>query len=160
MSLKWANQVTCCEAQGACHLFATNSGHKFIDVTTETLDAMLSLNTTQIDTTVAMKAYNLYKSANYSEAMPALQEILDMEPTNWQARLFLGACFFKTGQPMAAERAFRFVYEKCSDEVLKQKACFAMQVVKNETGKQAAEFGSVVERETVKDRPTIESLIG
>jgi thioredoxin-like negative regulator of GroEL len=109
----------------------------------------LNIKTEQIDASVALVAHRLYKEGQYREAIPVLQDILDMEPLNWQCRLFLAACYFKTAQPMAAERALRFVYEKCPDESLKQKACFAMQAVNAATAKKIfvpLEFGALEER--------------
>ena len=85
--------------------------------------------TVQVDTQLALAGYVLFKEGRYREAIPSLQDILDHEPRNWQARLFLAACFHKTGQPGAALRALRFVYENCTDVALKQKACLALQAV-------------------------------
>ncbi len=121
----------------------------------------LAITTTQIDASVAMQAYRLYKDGKYSEAIPVLQQILDFEPRNWHARLFLSASYFKTNQPMAAERGFRAVFENCPEEELKQKACFALQSVAAATAKiiqVPAEFGTVVERTVAPFRP-IETII-
>lgn len=123
----------------------------------------LSINTTQVDASVALKAYQLYKSAQYKEAIPVLLDILDVEPRNWHARLFLAACYFKTGQPLASERAFRFTYENCTDEVLTQKACLALQAVKASTastGPQVpAEFSGLGDR-IKSPSACIDSIIG
>jgi thioredoxin-like negative regulator of GroEL len=89
----------------------------------------LKFTTIQVDATVALRAHKLYKTGEYAQAITVLTDILDSEPQNWHARLYLGASYFKTGQPMAAARALRYVYEKTSDPLLKQKACLALQVV-------------------------------
>jgi tetratricopeptide (TPR) repeat protein len=105
----------------------------------------LQFTTTQVDATVALNAYKLYKSGDYAQAILVLIEILDTEPTNWHGRLYLGASYFKTGQTMAAARALRYVYEKTPDLLLKQKACLALQVVNatinEKTNRLSPEFG-------------------
>ncbi len=110
----------------------------------------LHLTTSQIDASVALLAYQLYKEGKCKEAIPVLLDILDVEPKNWHARLFLGACYTKTDQPGAAQRCFRFVYEGVEDSVLKQKACFALQAVtadmQNKTLEIPPEFGGVADR--------------
>ena len=107
------------------------------------------ITTTQIDTTIALKAYRLYKAAQYNDAIPVLQEILDAEPKNWHARLFLAGCFFQTGQLIAAERAFTFVQDSCPDVDLKRKATTALQTMKATKNKELEippEWGAVADR--------------
>ncbi len=91
-----------------------------------------TVNTTFLDANSALQAYRDYKQGKYNEAIAGLIPILDAEPRNWQARLFLGVCYYKTGQKFGALRAFRFVYDNCTDTQLKQKACMALQSVKAE----------------------------
>jgi len=123
----------------------------------------LNITTSQLDASVAVKAHKLYKTGKYAEAIPVLLDILDIEPLNWHARLFLAVSYFKTGQVAAAQRAFRFVYEKCTDTELKQKACLALQSVNGQlqsTKQIPAEFGSLAERMPYKDQPLrLESII-
>lgn len=73
-----------------------------------------------------------------------------MEPRNWQAKLLLGACYYKENQPGAAQRAFRAVYSACDEAELKKKACMALQAVSAEmeklTSGQPAEFSGMSER--------------
>lgn len=88
----------------------------------------LGMNTAEF-TSNAVSAYREYKSGNYQKALPILQDVLDFEPDNWMARLLLGVCFYKCGQPMASVRAFRLVYERCQESPIKQKACLALQAV-------------------------------
>jgi hypothetical protein len=119
--------------------------------------------TTQLDASVALNAYKLYKAGNYQEAIPCLQNILDMEPANWQARLFLGASFHHLGQNWSAQSAFRYVWDNCTDADLRKKACLALQTIAATVAKKPEqtplEFSSVQERintaETPKDIGTI-----
>lgn len=121
----------------------------------------ITLLTVQVDASVALRAHSLYKSGSYSEAMRVLMDILDIEPNNHQARLYLGACYFKTGQSMAASRALRAVYEKASDPLIRQKACLALQIVSAEITSKLnsipAEFGELSRGRT--EFPTIESVV-
>jgi thioredoxin-like negative regulator of GroEL len=87
----------------------------------------ITITTTQLDASVALKAYKSFKDADYQTASSRLLEILDVEPQNWQARLMLAVCYHKMGQQFASERALRFVYNGCPDSDLKQKACLALQ---------------------------------
>ena len=116
-----------------------------------------SINTSQVDAMVALKAYTLYKSAQYSDAIPVLEAILDFEPKNWQARLFLAACWFKTNQPMTAQRALKFVHDNCPDAELKQKAALALEFIQASNGqpKQSAMSGQPLG----KQLPSIENII-
>lgn len=86
-----------------------------------------TFNTQIVDVSVALNALKFYKAAQYQEATTCLLEILDVEPKNWDARLMLGACYFKTEQYGAAQRAFRFIYEKCPESAVKAKAIEGMQ---------------------------------
>ncbi len=122
----------------------------------------LSINTSEVDVAVALEAYGHYKSGRYKDAIPLLQNILDVEPNNWQARLFLAASFFKTGLPMAAQRAFRFVFQSCPDDGLRQKACLGFQFVNasitSEQTPLPAEFGAWAEK-LATPAPNIEHII-
>jgi len=120
------------------------------------------ITTTQLDATVAVKACGLYKEGRFRDAIPVLQDILDMEPRNWQAKLYLGACYYQTGQLAASQRAFRAVYTTCDDNELKQKACMALQAVTAEMEGRScstpAEFSGMAER-LRKPLVEIESLM-
>ena len=122
----------------------------------------LYITTTQIDTTLALKAYRLYKAAQYNDAIPVLQEILDVEHKNWQARLFLAACFFQTGQMITAERAFTYVYESCTDVELRRTANLALQTLRATRTKEVdipPEFGALAERMFVPRTQKMEAII-
>lgn len=82
----------------------------------------LTFNTQNVNIQVALKALNAYRAGDFMQAASALQEILDMEPQNWDARLMLGACHFKTGHYFQAECAFRNICENCKDTEIRNKA--------------------------------------
>jgi thioredoxin-like negative regulator of GroEL len=108
-----------------------------------------TFNTQIVDVSVALNALNLYKSASYKEATTHLLNILDVEPKNWDARLMLGACYFKTEQFASAQRAFRFIYENCPLSDTKSRALEGMQAATFKLQPQKAmpmEFGGYVER--------------
>ena len=107
------------------------------------------LTTREIDTTNVLSAYRLYKANMFREATSLLLEILDFEPQNWQARLFLAACYLKTGQPGAAQRSFRMVYDNCPDADLKQRACLALQLA---SAKLQQNAGVPIELANVRDK--------
>lgn len=110
----------------------------------------ISLNTNQIDASVVVKAYEAYKKGDFTTAINKLIDILDTEPSNWHARLFLAASYFKSNQLASAQRAFRYIYEKCQDAEVKKKACSGLQAtnsrIQDSTRETPPEFGSYVER--------------
>jgi tetratricopeptide (TPR) repeat protein len=81
----------------------------------------------QMDPRIASKALSLYLKGQYTQAIVELVELLDGDGKNWQARILLAACYYKTGQFDAAQRGFRFLCENCPELNLKQKAFEAMQ---------------------------------
>jgi thioredoxin-like negative regulator of GroEL len=109
-----------------------------------------TFNTQIVDVSVALNALKFYKAGQYKEATSCLLDILDAEPKNWDARLMLGACYFKTEQWGAAQRAFRFIFEQCPDADIKSKAVEGMQAAasKLQTPNQALplEFGGYAPR--------------
>jgi thioredoxin-like negative regulator of GroEL len=109
----------------------------------------ITFDTKIVDVSVALKALALFRKREYREASRTLQDILDYEPKNWQARLMLGVCYFKTQQYAAASRVFRFIYENCPLLEEKQKAfeAFRACTAKEQTHKDIpAEFGCYIDR--------------
>lgn len=108
-----------------------------------------TFNTQVVDVSVALNALKFYKAGQYKEAIAHLQDILDVESKNWDARLMLGACYFKTEQFAAAQRAFKFIYENCPVSETKSRALEGMQAAnfKIQPNKTLPlEFGGYVER--------------
>lgn len=113
----------------------------------------LTFNTLIADVSVALKAINSYRAGCFEEAISCLQDILDVEPTNWDARLMLGACYYRLGQWSAAHRAFSYIVAKTDNIEIRAKAQEGQQVaaskLSNWIGNPAelpAEFGCYVER--------------
>jgi thioredoxin-like negative regulator of GroEL len=114
----------------------------------------LTFNTLVVDVSTALKAINSYQAGAYKEAISDLQCILDLEPKNWDARIMLAACYYKTGQFPAAQRAFQFIADKSDDAGARAKALEGMQAAaakldcRHSSGMSAlpAEFGCYVER--------------
>lgn len=113
----------------------------------------LTFNTLVVDVTVALKAINRYQAGAYKDAIADLQCILDLEPRNWDARIMLAACYYKTGQYPAAQRAFQFIADKSEIAEVRAKAMEGLQATSakldpRNSGMSAlpAEFGCHVER--------------
>jgi hypothetical protein len=81
-----------------------------------------TLDTQILDVSVVLNALTSYRDGNYQRAAAQLLEILDMEPNNWQARLMLGGCHYKTGEFASAQRVFRFLSDKCPEQDVRSKA--------------------------------------
>lgn len=87
----------------------------------------LSFNTENREAGVGLKAFQLYTSKKYSEAISAFNLILDFEPKNWDARLLLGACYYKTKQYITAQRVFNNIAENCDNLEIRSKARQALR---------------------------------
>lgn len=113
---------------------------------------MLTFNTTSLDVSVALDAIKHYQAGNFNLAINSLQMVLDCEPDNWDARLMLGACFYKSGQYMSAHRIFQFLCDKTTNLEIRLKATEGVQVCAAKMDKRLsmpgdipAEFGCYVE---------------
>ena len=105
----------------------------------------ITFNIQNANATVALRALNLYRAQRYNEAIPALTDILDYEPGNWDARLLLAACYYRTQQFMTAQRIFRYISESCPDRLTRLKAIEATNVISSKLDNKAdalpPEFG-------------------
>ena len=90
----------------------------------------LTFNTNNTDSSIVVKALQQYRSGAFEQAVKSLVDILDSEPNNWQARLMLAVCYYRTNQLFAAERAFRSVYEQADDKETRQKGLEGLQSTK------------------------------
>ncbi len=110
-----------------------------------------TFNTFVSDLSVALTAINLYQAGEYRKAISHIQEILDLEPNNWDARLMLAVCFYKTGQHASAIRAFQVIAEKTNCDDIRKKAnegtavCTAKLDKRNERSAIPAEFSCYIE---------------
>ncbi len=84
----------------------------------------LTFNTMVLDvsTVTAPKTIKHYQAAEYYDAIADLQELLDIEPGNWEARLMIAACYYKTDQFLAAHRAFHYLSQRTTDEGIRARA--------------------------------------
>jgi thioredoxin-like negative regulator of GroEL len=110
-------------------------------------DKKIGISTSGIDISVGINAYKAYKAGDFVKAAELLLQVLDAEPRNWLARLYLGVCYYKTNQNFAAQRAFQFVAQNCPEQELKVKASRAMAVLgtQAQTIGKAPEFGSATD---------------
>ncbi len=110
----------------------------------------LTFDTEIVDAKVALRALKHYEDGNFENAINTLMEVLDIEPQNWQARLMLAVCYYKTGQFNSAQRAFQYIYEKAPERELRKKGLEGMQASKAKLEKHhsysPAEIASYFER--------------
>lgn len=95
----------------------------------------LTFNTQNVNISVALKALEAYRAGKYTEAIAGLVEVLDMEPQNWDARLMLGASYYKSGQYFAAQCAFRLVCERAPEQDIRIKGREGLLAASARTGK-------------------------
>lgn len=112
----------------------------------------LTFSTFVADLSLTLDAVNLYQSGEFRRAINHIQAVLDLEPSNWDARLMLAVCFFKTGQHGAAIRAFQVIADKAACPDIRQKALEGLKVCSAKLERAfdhpaaPAEFGSHVEK--------------
>lgn len=121
----------------------------------------LTFNTLVVDLSVALKAIKLYQSGEFKQSISAIQDVLDLEPNNWDARLMLAVCYYKTGQYAAALRAFQLIADKTDCIEIRRKANEGVHVtaakLDNRHNRPAfpAEFGCHVELHGMSKEPQL-----
>lgn len=87
----------------------------------------LSFNTENRQAGVGLRALQQYSSKQYKEAIASFTDILDLEPNNWDARLLLAACYYKTSQYITAQRIFTFISNNCQNVEILSRARQALR---------------------------------
>jgi tetratricopeptide (TPR) repeat protein len=67
-----------------------------------------------------------YKNREFADAMKNLEQVLDIEPRHWRAKLYLAMSYYHTGEVFAAYRHFTYLKDNCTDPDIRQKAESAM----------------------------------
>jgi hypothetical protein len=110
----------------------------------------LTFNTQNVSASVALKALQHYRAHEFQQAINSLLDVLDSEPDNWQARLMLAVCYYKTTQLLAAERAFRAVYEKATTPEMREMGCEGLRATRAKLERKSIdcppEFGEYSQR--------------
>lgn len=70
-----------------------------------------------------------YRKQQYQDSVQLLTEGVQMEPLNWQARLYLGIAHLHLGDTQDAQRHLAFVRDGCTDANFKQKAATALSAI-------------------------------
>lgn len=83
---------------------------------------------------LAMSAYNFYRNGFFNEAQMAVQEVLNLEPENFQAKLFLAACLHNLGKTEDAKAALLAVYENSPEDYLREKAQMGIADLEQSSG--------------------------
>jgi tetratricopeptide (TPR) repeat protein len=110
----------------------------------------LTFNTLIGDGSIALRAIRNYRAGAYKDAVVDLQSVLDLEPQNWNARLMLGACYFRMEQWFAAQSAFQFINDKSNEPDMRSRALEGLNAVSTKVNKRTvaqfpAEFGNFVD---------------
>lgn len=119
----------------------------------------LTFNTLVVDISAALNAIKLYQAGEFQKAIDSIQCVLDLEPNNWDARLMLAACYYKTGQFASAHRAFQLICDRTTCEEVRAKAKEGAEVTAAKiTGNHIrpaipAEFGCHIELLGMKQAP-------
>ncbi len=92
----------------------------------------ISIATIQSEATLVVNAYRFYKSQRYNDAIPVLQNMLDLDSRNWQARLFIAVCLLRTGQVQWAEQTLLDMLDQCQEPHLRNQALLVLHVARQE----------------------------
>lgn len=101
----------------------------------------IRITTVNLDISVALRAINAFKNGDYPAAMEALTAILDSEPMNWQARLFLAISLFRTGQIAASQRTFQYICDNSSDVYICRKAQQGLECIRTSASVKTVQAG-------------------
>jgi len=63
-----------------------------------------------------------YRDGNFMQAVQILQQVLDEEPRNWRAKLYLAMSHYHAGETFTAYGHFRFLLDNCTDHEIRNKA--------------------------------------
>jgi hypothetical protein len=63
-----------------------------------------------------------YNAGNYKTAIEQLQKVVDRQPNNWRAKLYLSVSHFKSGDVLLANFGLRAICNNCPDPEIKQLA--------------------------------------
>ncbi len=83
-------------------------------------------------------ATQLFKSADYSHALPALISLESSYPRNEKIHYMMGVCYKNLGRAAQAERELKWVATYTPDATLKQSALTALSEIKADLEKQKA----------------------
>ncbi|HEY9791214.1 MAG TPA: tetratricopeptide repeat protein [Candidatus Obscuribacterales bacterium] len=73
-----------------------------------------------------------YRNGRYRDALELLLQVIDGDPSNWMARLYLGMSYEKSGRVTDAHRLFKRLSAECPDEHIRTKAENALPLVEAE----------------------------
>jgi hypothetical protein len=89
-----------------------------------------------------------YRNQDFKTAIQYLQEVLESEPQNWRAKLYLGMAFFHSGEAIMATGQFRSLINTCTDPDIQKKAAAAMQAL-NSQNKSMPEMTCTIKKSSI-----------
>lgn len=66
---------------------------------------------------------NAFNAGDFDASLDYLQRAVEAEPEHWEARRYLAFCYKKLKLHYKAQRAFRYISERCPIEGIRQDAC-------------------------------------
>jgi cytochrome c-type biogenesis protein CcmH/NrfG len=63
-----------------------------------------------------------YRNNRFRDAIELLVQVIDEEPSNWMARMYLGMSYEKAGRAIDAHRLFKRLSGECPDDHIRAKA--------------------------------------
>lgn len=73
-----------------------------------------------------------YRDRDFSKGIRILFEVIDQEPRNWRAKLYLAMCYYQSGEIFTAVHHFRFLKDSCPDAEIRNKAESALAVLSSQ----------------------------
>jgi tetratricopeptide (TPR) repeat protein len=73
-----------------------------------------------------------FRHGRYSDAVELLLQVVDAEPENWLAKLYLATAYGKDGRFSDSQRLFKRMSTDCPDAQLKAKALDGLRIVEEQ----------------------------
>lgn len=86
-----------------------------------------------------------FREGRYDDAIQQLKLAIDADSNNWEARLYLGMGYYRSGRLDMAESVFRHILSKCPDPDVKSKANVAIGPIRTELSKKPSPSATAAE---------------
>lgn len=73
-----------------------------------------------------------YRDKEFKKAIESLQQVLDVEPQHWRAKLYLAMSYFHSGEVFTAYRHFAYLKDNCIDAEIRAKAESALKAMSSQ----------------------------
>lgn len=91
-----------------------------------------------------------YRNRDFKEAIDCLQQVLDVEPKHWRAKIYLAMSYYHSGEVFTAFRHFTFLKDECTDAHIRAQAESAIQAMNQQVNSKMPEMTSTFNKSDIK----------